>query len=207
MTEDSSIRTDAWEAKLSPEQRDRIFERLLQPFEPAATADWIEKEFACPRPGRSSLYRFRDRWRADYEQRRDARILLACQTTETLIAREGAVGDATRARARALALDAALKGDYESGRNWAALADRITRERGAMVDLELKTKEVEIKVQAEARAREQLAIEQKKLELRVQEAETKIAAASAALDKTRAGQLDPAALADEMDRILGRRKS
>jgi hypothetical protein len=66
--------------------------------------------------------------------------------------------------------------------------------------------ELQLKVQAEDRARQELAIEQRKLELRVQEAETKIAAAAAALDKSRTGELDPAKLADEMDRILGRKK-
>lgn len=200
MTAESTIRTDSWEAALDPEQRDRIYERLLQRFDPSAVADWIEKDFSCQRPSRSALYRFRDRWRHDFEHRRDARVLLACQTTEALIAQEGAVSDATRAQARTLALEAAMRGDYEAGQRWAALAARITSERGGMVELELK-------VQAEARAKAELEIEQKKLQIRVQEAETKIAAAAAALDKSRTGELDPAHLADEMDRILGRRKA
>lgn len=199
MTETATTRTDAWEAPLDPEQRDRIYERLLQKFDPASLADWVEKEFACPRPSRSALYRFRDRWGKEYKQRRDARVLLACQTTDTLIAQEGAVSDATRAQARALALEAAMRGDYESGQRWAALARQITNERGGMVELDLKVK-------AEERALEELDIEKRKLEMRLAESETKIAAASAALDKSRTGELDPAHLADEMDRILGRRK-
>jgi hypothetical protein len=199
MSDESTTRTDAWETELSPEQRDRIFERLLQKFEPAKVAEWIEKEFSAPQPSRSALYRFRDRWRRDYEQRRNARVLLACQTTETLIAQEGAVSDATRAQARALALEAAMRGDFESGQRWANLAARITSERGGMVELD-------IKVKAEARAREELEIERQKLQIRLQESESKIAAAAAALDKTRTGELDPGNLADEMDRILGRRK-
>lgn len=199
MTETSKTRTDAWESPLSPEQCDRIFERLLQPFDPSTLADWVEKEFSCARPSRSSLYRFRDRWQAEYEQRRNARILLACQTTEALITQEGAISDATRAQARALALNAAMRGDYSSGKEWAALAARITSERGGIVELDLKVK-------AEERAREELEIERKKLEIRLQESETKIAAAAAALDKSRTGELDPARLADEMDRILGRKK-
>jgi transposase len=77
MTDDATIRTDAWEAKLSAEQRDRIFERLLQKFDPAKLAEWIEKEFQAPPPSRSALYRFRDRWRKDYEVRRNARVRAA----------------------------------------------------------------------------------------------------------------------------------
>ena len=199
MSDDRKARTDAWDAALTPEQRDLVFERLLQRFDPGQIAEWIEAELKAPAPSRSALYRFRDRWRREYEQRRNARVLLACQSTEALIAQEGAVSDATRAQARTLALEAALRGDFEAGQRWAALADRITRERGGQVELQLK-------VQAEDRARQELAIEQKKLELRVQEAETKIAAAAAALDKSRTGELDPAKLADEMDRILGRKK-
>jgi len=121
-------RTDAWEAGLEPEQRDRVFERLLQPFDPEAIAKWVQEEYSCPKPSRASLYRFRDRWKPEYADRRSERVLMSCESVDQLIEQGGQISDATAAQARALSLDAAMRGDYEAGNRWMALAQRIAKE-------------------------------------------------------------------------------
>jgi len=121
-------RTDAWEAGLEPEQRDRVFERLLQPFDPEAIAKWTQEEYKCAKPSRTSLYRFRDRWKPEYAKRRNERVLMSCESVDHLIEQGGKISDATAAQARALSLDAAMRGDYEAGNRWMALAQRIAKE-------------------------------------------------------------------------------
>lgn len=147
------IRSDAWEAKLTPEQKDRVFERLLQPFDPGAIADWAHEEYKCPTPSRSALYRFRESWRVEYATRRRERTLLACESVDKLIDKGGEISKATAAQARALSLEAAMRGDYDAGNRWMALAQRIGKETYDRAVLEIRQ-------QAEERLRERLRLAQ-----------------------------------------------
>lgn len=196
MTDDRQTRGDSFEARLSPEQRDLLYERLLQRFDPGAVGNWAAKEFEVEAPGRSALYRFRAAWRPEYENRRDQRVLLSCQTVDSLLAKEPQISDATRAQARTLALEAAMRGDYDAGQRWAALAERITRERGGMVELDLKIKEFEHTQREFDLKKQDMDLKLRKLNL----LETKLQEASAT-----GATVDPKQLADEIDRVLGRK--
>jgi hypothetical protein len=180
-------RPDAWEIKahLSDADLRRVF-GWCQNLGYGRAIDLIEKELKIKAPSSTTLA---DWYEYFSVQVKEDRVHKAIVDGAAVRAQAESCGDISEAMTKVLESEASaaiLSGD----------PDRIK----LLVSLALKAR-------GDRYDTEKLNLERRKLEIRLRESESKLASAAAALDKTRTGELDPTALADEMDRILGRRKS
>jgi hypothetical protein len=185
--DDRKRRPDAWEIKagLSDADLRRVFS-WCRNLGYARAIDLIAKDLNIHPPRATAL----SDWYAYYSKlESEERVHKAIVDGAAVRAQAESCGDISEAMTKVLESEASaaiLSGD----------PDRIK----LLVSLALKAR-------GDRYDTEKLNLERRKLEIRLRESESKLASAAAALDKTRTGELDPTALADEMDRILGRRKS
>lgn len=146
-------------------------------------------------PSRSAWYRFLGRMRCRERIRLVEQVASSAKTAGA-VARAG-VDDATAAETfKGLSIDAAMEGDAEKSAFYAR-ASAVFAERAA------KAAEIQLKERAQETKEAQLRLAREKFEA----AEKREAAIAEAADAARGGKIDPAALADEIDKILGRRKA
>ena len=180
-------RPDAWEVKagLSDADLRRVF-GWCQNLGYGRAVDLIAEELKIDPPSTTTLGDWYEYFSSQVKEDRVHKAIVDGAAVRNLAE---SCGDISEAMTKALESEAAaaiLSGD----------PDRIK----LLVSLALKAR-------GDRYDTEKLNLERRKLEMRLRESESKLASAAAALDKTRTGELDPAALADEMDRILGRKKA
>lgn len=179
-------RPDAWYAPLSEAERWAVYEKALAlPWH--AVAGWVEKTHGIT-VSRSGFYRFLGWMRPQ---------LSAHRLEQAVIAREEAKGLAEAAGARKEVADAfvamgseiALRtGSAEAASDWIKMASQL---------LAAAQKDREIELRAEAQK-----LDREKFEA----AEKRLAQMAELSDAARGGKVDPATVADEIDRILGRKR-
>lgn len=186
-------RSDAWGENLSEALKWELYK--LGDYEEACdrlAALKLSGELEVEPPSRAGWYRFLCRLRAEENI---GRLLGGVAEAEETAAK-AQISNATLANAlKALAADRVFSGDDKAGVAFVsaatALIDRIQKER----DLELKAAAQETKDERLKLAREKF-----------EAAEKRLAAMAEVADAARGGKVDPAKVADEIDRILGRKK-
>ncbi len=181
-------RIDAWDAALSEEQRWAVYEKSRRlPWH--AVAAWAQKEFGLGKaPGRSAFYGAIRRLRKAEHAHHLEEAALARKEAGELADKAGAQR-ATADAFRALAADVALRtGDAETAAAWVKMSAQL---------VSAAQRDAELKLRAEAQK-----LDREKFEA----AQRRLAAVAEAADAARDGKVDPERLADEIDRILGRKK-
>lgn len=190
------VRSDAWYSALSESQQWQLYAIAKR------TRNWAEVVQAArnnfeltAEVSRSGFYRWRDHMRQlDAEQRRLSIIASQAQARE--VAASYDIKDPVFVNALlAFATDRAACDDTDDAAKLIhaamSIKDRIQR------DAELKIRSARQKT-----ADDQLALAREKFEA----AEKRLAAMAELSDAARGGKVDPAKVADEIDRILGRKK-
>ncbi|MBQ3749501.1 MAG: hypothetical protein II863_18990 [Kiritimatiellae bacterium] len=190
------IRADAWYADLSESQQWQLYAISRR------TRNWAEVVQAARdnfklegEVSRSSFYRWRDKMRqADAEQRRLSIIASQAQARE--VAASYDIKDPVIVNALlAFATDRAAQDDTDN-------AAKLIKAAMAIKDRQQKDAELKLKSARQKTADDQLKLAREKFEA----AEKRLAAMAELSDAARGGKVDPAKVADEIDRILGRKK-
>ena len=191
----AKLRTDSWASALTEEQS-------WQLYSVAKRSAWFEvvgyaqKEFGLEaKVSRSAFYRWLDWMRGEESERRLAQARIAALEAGDLAASTGLKDETAIAAYKSLAAEFALKSDAKTAGKFMQLAM-------ALRDRQLRGREVELKGAAQKTADEQLRLAREKFEA----AEKRLAAMAELSDAARGGKVDPAKVADEIDRILGRKK-
>jgi hypothetical protein len=181
---------NAWDAPLSDEQRDLVFRKATQGgFSWEAVAAWINKEFCIPAPTRTAFYTFLSWWRPQYVARRVQERVLA---RDALREERKQVGDMSPELAQSLEDQASVMiaaGDLQAGQIIFGMAAKVREDMRKTFDLATRREDLALRKQ-------DMTIKLRRLEL----LETKLHEAQDA-----GATVDPKALADEVDRILGRK--
>ena len=181
-------RADAWWAPLSEERRWELYEK-------GRSASWSAiARFAAtecgvsPVPRRSAVYAFLGAMRAQESAHRREQAILARREAKGLADAAGAKAEVADAF-MALGADVALRmGDASAASDWIRMATQLL---GAAQ----KDREIELRAEAQRLDREKF-----------EAAERRLAQMAELSDAARGGKVDPATVADEIDRILGRKK-
>lgn len=188
-------RVDAWGEDLPEKVRWDIYDTARTMPWPQAVCDQLEALGVKRLPTRAAWYRFLSRMRQADAERRIEKIAQSVAEAEKVADKHGIKAKVFVETMKSLAIDSAMTGDNKSATALAAAAasiwDRAQKER----DLELKTAR-------QKTAEESLKLAREKFEA----AEKRLAAMAELSDAARGGKVDPAKVADEIDRILGRKK-
>jgi hypothetical protein len=188
-------RADSWYANLTEEQLWQLYSvsRRSQWFE---TVKFAQENFALEaKVSRSAYYRWLDFMRGEESERRLAQARLAAVEAAKLAEGVGLSDDKAILADKSLAAECALKSDAKTANNFMRLATDL-------IDRQLKAKELNFKAKDLERKDEELKLAQEKFAA----AEKRLAAMAEVADAARGGKVDPAKVADEIDRILGRKK-
>ena len=188
-------RVDSWYAILSEEQLWQLYSvaKRCQWFEAVAHA---QKEFGLEaKVSRSAYYRWLDWMRGEESERRLAQARIAALEAGELAKTVGLKDETAIAAYKSLAAEFALKSDAKT-------ANRFMQMAMALRDRQLRSREVDLKDAAQATKDEQLKRAREKFEA----AEKRLERVAEIADAARGGKVDPAKVADEIDRILGRKK-
>ena len=146
-------------------------------------------------PSRAGWYRFLARMRQADAERRIEKIAQSVAEAQKVADRHGVKAAVLVETLKTLAVDRAMTGDDAAAQKFASAAasiwDRAQRER-----------EIELKQAAQRTRDEQLRLAREKFEA----AERRLERVAEIADAARGGKVDPAKVADEIDRILGRKK-
>jgi hypothetical protein len=149
----------------------------------------IAEEFNLPPIKRTAFYQFLDWWRPNYVARRVQERALA---RDALREQRAKLGDMSPELAESLEQQAEIflaKGDMESAQAVFNMAAKVREDLRKRIELQLRQ-------QAEDRAKQDVEIKLRRLEMM----ERKLAEAG-----EKGETIDPAKLADEIDRTLGRK--
>ena len=190
----SKLRTDSWASSLTEEQSWQLYykSRALRWNE---AADWAVKEFGVDAPSRTAFYAWLGRMRAEESAHRLEQAATAAAEAAAL-AKTQAKDDALIGAYKAMAAELALRTGS------AKEAERFVSMAATLADKRLKAAELKLKARAQETKDEQLKLAREKFEA----AEKRLQAVADAADAIRGGKVDPAKVADEIDRILGRKK-
>ena len=188
-------RADSWYANLTEEQLWQLYSvsRRSQWFE---TVKFAQENFALEaKVSRSAYYRWLDFMRGEESERRLTQARLAAVEAAKLAEGVGLSDDKAILAYKSLAAECALKSDAKTANNFMRLATDL-------IDRQLKAKELNFKAKDLERKDEELKLAQEKFAA----AEKRLAAMAEVADAARGGKVDPAKVADEIDRILGRKQ-
>ena len=199
-------RADAWGEDLPEETRWEIYALTKPPTDEERQAGrawlrdfrrdvlpWLSLQ-GYAAPSQSAWYRWLGRMRREERVRLVASVESSSGTAGDIA--RAAVDDATAAEAyKALSVDAAMGGDAKAAALYAQ-ASNAFRERLQ------KAAELKLKADAQRTRDDQLRLAREKFEA----AEKRLAQMAEVADAARGGKVDPAKVADEIDRILGRKK-
>ena len=190
----SKLRTDSWAAGLTEEQSWQLYykSRALRWNE---AADWAVKEFGVDAPSRTAFYAWLGHMRAEESAHRLEQAATAAAEAAAL-AKTKAKDDALIGAYKAMAAELALRTGS------AKEAERFVSMAATLADKRLKAAELKLKARAQETKDEQLKLAREKFDA----AERRLQAVADAADAIRGGKVDPAKVADEIDRILGRKK-
>jgi len=188
-------RSDAWYATLEEDQLWKLYAIAKrcqwEGFSAAASAE-LGVEVS---PSRSGYFRWLDFMRGQESERRLAQARIAALEAGDLAAATGLKDETAIAAYKSLAAEFALKSDAKTASKFMQLAMSLR-------DRQLRTREVELKDAAQSTKDEQLKLAREKFEA----AERRLERVAEIADAARGGKVDPATVADEIDRILGRKK-
>lgn len=191
----AKVRTDSWAAGLSEEQSWELYSKARRCQWQEAAA-WAVKEFGLEKgPSRTAFYAWMTAMREEEHEHRMGQAAIAAAEAAAL------GGKCTKDEAliqafKALATDVALTtGDAKS-------ASAFVNSAMAIKDRLQKEQELALKSAAQSTKDEQLKLAREKFEA----AEKRLERVAEIADAARGGKVDPAKVADEIDRILGRKK-
>jgi len=226
----ATVRADSWAAPLSAAQMWAIYDFHYNPDGGAAgkwdvTVEWAEKEFELPRkPGREAFYKWlrsmRELAPAHRREVRETADEIAAEGAKSLSVTDEQIVAFVKSRA----LDAATvaKNPKEAER-FIRIADSLIRAGQKSAELRLKGEELALKTAAQQTRDEQLKLAREKFEeeaarrtaaeARAEKAEAEAEALKATIkelekalqDAGKVNVADPARVAAEVDRILGRK--
>ena len=212
------MRVDSWAAPLSEGQRWEVYYRM-QRGRWTEVAEWLGKDIGIEPPSRTALYEFTKRMRSGAQAHRIENGVLAASEAGEL-ARNAKVNNEDLTEAlRAMAADEAMRtGNSASAKEWLEMSLALADER-------LKTLEIDLKNRAQQTKDKQLRLAREKFEAaetratvaekRADAAEARATALQARIteletalqDAGKINAADPAKVVEEVDRILGRKKS
>lgn len=191
----AKVRTDSWAAGLSEEQSWELYSKARRCQWQEAAA-WAVKEFGLEKgPSRTAFYAWMTAMREEEHEHRMGQAAIAAAEAAAL------GGKCTKDEAliqafKALATDVALTtGDAKT-------ASAFVNSAMAIKDRLQKEQELALKSAAQSTKDEQLKLAREKFEA----AEKRLERVAEIADAARGGKVDPAKVADEIDRILGRKK-
>ena len=205
----AEVRADSWAAPLSAAQMWAIYDFHYNPDGGAAgkwdvTCEWAEKEFELPRkPGRESFYKWlramRELAPAHRREVRETADEIAAEGAKSLTVTDDQIISFVKSRA----LDAAtVAKNPEEAERFLRMADSLIRAGQKDAELRMRRQELELKAAAQQTKDEQLKLAREKFEA----AEKRLERVAEIADAARGGKVDPEKVADEIDRILGRKK-
>ena len=216
---EEKTRTDAWESCLTEEQQRALYAWSRTPIDDGSDTprrptyeqakEYIaslevkvivdgEEHFLmrnAPIPSRASWFRFLARQRKVDAIQQLTRIEAARDWGREVVSAAGMDPAELAAAFRAKAMDAMMDDDPKAVSAYAAAA-------AALQDRAQKAEELALKERAQQTKDEQLKLAREKFEA----AERRLQAVQDAVDAAKGGKLDPARVADEIDKILGRKK-
>ena len=189
-----NVRTDSWASSLTEEQSWQLYykSRALRWNE---AADWAVKEYGVEAPSRTAFYAWLGRMRKEESAHRLEQAATAAAEAAAL-AKTKTSDDALIAAYKAMGAELALRTGS------AGEAGKFVQMAGALADRRLRAEELKLKARAQSTKDEQLKLAREKF----QAAEKRLQAVADAADAMRGGKVDPEKVADEIDRILGRKK-
>lgn len=204
--ENDKTRTDAWESCLTEEQQRALYAWSRTPIDDGSDTprrptyeqakDYISGEYGSDKvPSRAGWYRFLARQRKVDAVQQLCRIEAARDWGREVVTAAGMDPAELAAAFRAKAMDAMMDDDPKAVSAYAAAA-------AALQDRAQKAEELALKERAQQTKDEQLKLAREKFEA----AERRLQAVQDAVDAAKGGKLDPARVADEIDKILGRKK-
>ena len=205
----AEVRADSWAAPLTAAQMWAIYDFHYNPDGGAAgkwdvTCEWAEKEFELPRkPGREAFYKWlramRELAPAHRREVRETADEIAAEGAKSLTVSDDQIISFVKSRA----LDAAtVAKNPEEAERFLRMADSLIRAGQKDAELKMRRQELELKAAAQQTKDEQLKLAREKFEA----AEKRLERVAEIADAARGGKVDPEKVADEIDRILGRKK-
>lgn len=198
MSDDRKRRSNAWDQQLTEEQQAQVRDRMRR-FPWHDVTPWVEAQFAIPRPSKSALYRFAE-WFDEHESEFLLRQRLRDQKAlEHELATAGATDP--EKLAQVLGNDvvvARAKGDDQA-------VARAVRAFKVVASIVGDTRTFDLKVREFEQAQRDFDLKKQDLDIKLRRLallEAKLAEASET-----GATVDPKALADEVDRLLGRKQS
>ena len=191
----AKVRTDSWAAGLSEEQSWALYSKARRCQWQEAAA-WAVKEFGLEKgPSRTAFYAWLTAMREEEHEHRMGQAAIAAAEAAALGGR--CTKDEALIQAfKALATDVALTtGDAKT-------ASAFVNSAMAIKDRLQKEQELALKSAAQSTKDEQFKLAREKFEA----AEKRLERVAEIADAARGGKVDPAKVADEIDRILGRKK-
>lgn len=179
-------RPDAWYAPLSEQERWECYEKAVR-LGVTAVIPWVEKTHGIA-VSRSAFYRFVDWMRPQQSAHRLEQAVIAREEARGLAVAAGAkkeIADAFVAMGSEIAL---RTGDASAASDWIKMAAQL-------VAAAQKDREIDLRAEAQKLDREKF-----------EAAEKRLAQMAELSDAARGGKVDPATVADEIDRILGRKR-
>lgn len=204
--ENDKTRTDAWESCLTEDQQRALYAWSRTPIDDGSDTPrrptyeqakaHVSGEYGSDKvPSRAGWYRFLARQRKVDAIQQLCRIEAARDWGREVVTAAGMDPAELAAAFRAKAMDAMMDDDPKAVSAYAAAA-------AALQDRAQKAEELALKERAQQTKDEQLKLAREKFEA----AERRLQAVQDAVDAAKGGKLDPARVADEIDKILGRKK-
>ena len=188
-------RNDAWGEDLPEKiQWDCYDLAKSQPW-PKGVCDQLEAIGVRRLPSRAAWYRFLSRMRKADAQRRIEKIAQSVAEAEGVAEKHGIKAAVFVETLKTLAIDRAMDGD-------SAESVKLASAAAARWDRAQKERELELRAAAQQTKDESLKLAREKFEA----AERRLERVAEIADAARGGKVDPAKVADEIDRILGRKK-
>ena len=200
------VRADSWAALLSPEQQWALFNYHYEVVHGKweLSCAWAEKEFELSRrPSRAGFYTWLEQMNKLEEIHNEEIRTIADERAKSAAAQLTVGSETMRQALTAKMMDLILvSGDLKAADIVKNIFTALSQEDTAAKALQLKGREVELKQQAQETRDEQLKLAREKFEA----AERRLQAVQDAVDKAKGGKIDPTKVADEIDKILGRKK-
>ena len=197
-------RIDAWESRLTDEQQRELYRWTQTPLDKGdgdvrrpsfdecmARLD----EMGVPRPSRGAWFRFKAAMQKMLREELLYSVAASSESAKDLKEMTPADYALAADTFTNLAIDASMKGNDKA----VSIYSGAARHYREMMQQE---KKLDLQSRAQATKEDQLRLAREKFEA----AEKRLAAVQDAVDKAKGGKLDPARVADEIDKILGRKK-
>lgn len=203
-------RIDAWESRLTDEQQRELYRWTQTPREVKVEGEGEGKvvrrpnfdecmarldEMGVPRPSRGAWFRFKAAMQKMLREELLYSVAASSESAKDLKEMTPADYALAADTFTNLAIDASMKGNDKA----VSIYSGAARHYREMMQQE---KKLDLQSRAQATKEDQLRLAREKFEA----AERRLQAVQDAVDAAKGGKLDPARVADEIDKILGRKK-